>query len=157
VRRALDTGGGAAYPSPDLQWIEDRFWVWIHYGAAKIGRGELFEAVDFIGYLRKLVLGPLALQRDGARPDGVRRVEELPPDVVSALLATVATYDPSSCHRALSATIALYRDLRAALAPPSLVQHPAAEAASVAYLDAIGRTLGSDGPGAGAHAVSVTP
>jgi hypothetical protein len=145
VRRALDTGG-AAYPSPDLQWIEDRFWVWIHYGAAKIGRGELFEAVDFIAYLRKLVLGPLALQRDGARPDGVRRVEELPPDVVSALLATVATYDPSSCHRALSATIALYRDLRGALAPPSLEQHPAAEAASVAYFDAIGRTLGSDRP-----------
>src|SRR6185295_12839336 len=37
VRRAL-AAGAAAYPSPDLQWIEDRFWVWIHYGATKIAR-----------------------------------------------------------------------------------------------------------------------
>lgn len=27
-------------PFPQLQWIEDRFWVWVHYCATKLGRGE---------------------------------------------------------------------------------------------------------------------
>jgi predicted nucleotidyltransferase len=42
-----------------LQWIEDRFWVWVHYIASKIGRGELFDALDSIGYIRENVLGPM--------------------------------------------------------------------------------------------------
>jgi hypothetical protein len=29
----------SAWPYPDYQWIEDRFWVWIHYATLKIGRG----------------------------------------------------------------------------------------------------------------------
>jgi hypothetical protein len=35
----------AEYPPPRFQWIEDRFWVWVHYIAVKINRGELFEAI----------------------------------------------------------------------------------------------------------------
>jgi len=30
----------AEFPMPDYQWIEDRFWTWIHYALLKIGRGE---------------------------------------------------------------------------------------------------------------------
>ena len=144
VRRAL-ASGPAAYPSPDLQWIEDRFWVWVHYAAAKIGRGELLEAVDFLGALRKFALGPLALQLGGARPDGVRRTEDLSADAMSSLVATVAQYEASSCYGALANAIALYRGQRAALRMPSLVQRSAAEAASVAYLEAVGQTLGVQG------------
>ena len=29
--------------SPDAQWIEDRFWTWVHYAALRIGRAELFR------------------------------------------------------------------------------------------------------------------
>src|SRR2546427_5668258 len=32
----------AEYPQPRVQWIKDRFWVWVHYIAAKITRGALF-------------------------------------------------------------------------------------------------------------------
>lgn len=144
VREALATGT-AAYPAPDLQWIEDRFWVWVHYAAAKIGRGELLETLDLLGALRKLVLGPLALQRAGILPNGVRRVEDLPANAVSNLVATVAGYDPSTCYRALSKAIALYREHRAALAAPTLVYRSAAEAESVAYVDAVRRALGLEG------------
>ncbi len=144
LQQALDADT-AAYPPPDLQWIEDRFWVWIHYASAKVGRGELFEALDLVAYLRKCVLGPLALQRAGVRPNGVRRFEDLPPTTVSGLVATVGAHDPSSCCRALSASIALYREHRAALADPTLVCHSEAEVQSVAYLDAVRRALGLDG------------
>src|SRR6185503_3942643 len=143
VRHAL-AAGSAVYPSPDLQWIEDRFRVWVHYVATKIGRGELLEAVDSLSWLRKLALGPLALQRGSARPDGVRRVEELPPSAASTLFATVATYDPSSCYRALTMAIALYREQRAAVGLRSLVRRSTAEEESVRYLEAVGRTLGVD-------------
>ncbi len=39
------------FPYPDYQWIEDRFWTWIHYALLKIGRGEYLEACDFMGFL----------------------------------------------------------------------------------------------------------
>jgi predicted nucleotidyltransferase len=37
----------ANFPYPDYQWIEDRFWTWMHYVLLKIGRGEYLEALDF--------------------------------------------------------------------------------------------------------------
>jgi hypothetical protein len=141
VRSAL-AAGAAAYPSPDLQWIEDRFWVWVHYAATKIGRGELLEAVDFLGALRRFALGPLALERGGIRPDGVRRAEHLAPGVLAMLVATVAPYDREACYRALLMAIALYRDERAELGSSSLVPRSQAEAEAVRYLDMIGRSLG---------------
>jgi hypothetical protein len=42
---------GSTSPAPlkvDLQWIEDRMWTWVHYGAVKIARGEIFEALAFL-------------------------------------------------------------------------------------------------------------
>jgi hypothetical protein len=53
------TASEAKFPYPDYQWIEDRFWIWIHYALLKIGRGEYLEAYDFLGFLRMTVLGPL--------------------------------------------------------------------------------------------------
>lgn len=56
------------YPRPSLQWIEDRFWVWIHYAGTKLGRGEIFEAIEMLSFLRVTVLGPLALMKNGCLP-----------------------------------------------------------------------------------------
>ena len=67
VRHAL-AAGPAVYPSPDLQWIEDRFWVWVHYAATKIGRGELCEAVDFLEALRRFRLGRLRFSAEARGP-----------------------------------------------------------------------------------------
>lgn len=141
VRRAL-ARGAAAYPTPDLQWIEDRFWVWVHYGATKIGRGEVLEALDFLSAVRRLVLGPLVLQHAGARPDGVRRVERLDPALVGRLRSTVAACDPASCYRALEEAVALYREYRAVLAPAALVCRAQAELEAIRYLEDVGRLLG---------------
>lgn len=127
-------GGAARFPQPHLQWIEDRFWVWVHYGAGKIGRGELFEAVDFLAFLRGQVLGPLALLRAGARPSGVRKLELVAPEFAKELQTTLSTYEPRSCASALSAAIALYRELREQLASNDLQLRRDAEAAAVAYL-----------------------
>ena len=53
--------------------MENRFSIWVHYTAAKITQGELFETIDSLAYLRRHVLGPLGLERRGLRPTGVRR------------------------------------------------------------------------------------
>ncbi|WP_394846522.1 nucleotidyltransferase domain-containing protein [Pendulispora brunnea] len=131
VSRAL-TGARAHYPQPDLQWIEDRFWIWVHYGALKIGRGELFEAIDFIGYLRQQVLGPLLLLRAGKRPTGVRRIEQASPEASAALEKTLCLHDRASCGKALRAAIDLYRELRRG---QDIALRNAAELAAVGYLD----------------------
>jgi hypothetical protein len=51
VRAAL-SATNAVYPPPRMQWMEDRFWVWMHYTAVKIARGELFEAIDALTFVR---------------------------------------------------------------------------------------------------------
>ncbi|HEY4426560.1 MAG TPA: hypothetical protein VGN10_20280 [Pyrinomonadaceae bacterium] len=101
----------AEYPTRSPQWIEDRFWIWVHYAATKIARGELFEAIDFLSFLRGTVLGPLALTRAGARPSGVRKIEMIAPAFAVELRRTVATYDAADCLRALRACVELYRSL----------------------------------------------
>jgi len=130
-------GQPAGYPIPDLQWIEDRFWTWIHYGASKIGRGELFEAIDGLGFIRARVLGPLACLAAGMRPSGVRKLERLLPDRTREFASTLAVHDGRSCAAALRATSDLHLNLRAALASPGLTTHDAAEEAALAYLSEI--------------------
>jgi predicted nucleotidyltransferase len=127
----------ASFPAPDLQWLEDRFWVWVHYGAGKIGRGELFEAHDVLAFLRARVLGPLALQTVKARPSGVRRLEQVAPSWAGEMQATVARYEPRSCAVALGAAAQMYRALRGAVATRELAVRKEAEAAAMAYLDGI--------------------
>jgi hypothetical protein len=129
--------GEARYPEPDLQGIEDRFWVLTHYVAAKVGRGELLEAADALGFIRQMALGPLALASRGARPTGVRKLEQAAPDLAAAIGRTVATADPDACLAALEAAIEVYRRLREKLAAPDLRRHAAAEAAAVAYVGEI--------------------
>lgn len=141
LSRALESGE-ARYPMPDLPWIEERFWVWVHYGALKVGRGELFEAVDFLAFLRAHVLGPLALVEAGAAPAGVRRVETATPERARALCETVAAYDPAACVRGLFAAADLYRALRRSVGAGRVTPNEAAEHTAMAYLNDIARRLG---------------
>lgn len=126
--------GEARYPTPDLPWIEERFWVWIHYAALKIGRGELFEAVDFLAFLRAQVLGPLALMEAGAPPSGVRRLEMAAPARAAQLQETVAAYDTASCIQCLYAAVELYRSLRGSVGSRHLLLNEVAESTAMAYL-----------------------
>jgi len=138
LERAM-LGSRGSWPAPDLQWIEDRFWVWVHYGAAKIGRGELLEAVDMLGFLRARVLGPLVLHAAGAPPMGVRRIETAAPHLAPALARTVAGPEAAALARALLASAGLYRELRERAASAELVRRGDAERESLAYLAAVAR------------------
>ncbi|HEX9391737.1 MAG TPA: hypothetical protein VF928_10550 [Usitatibacteraceae bacterium] len=141
MTRALQNGK-AHYPAPDAQWIEDRFWVWLHYGAAKIARSELFEAMAMLSYLRVHVLGPLGLRQAGATPSGVRKIEQLAPVFAARLVDTVGGHDARDCARALAACAALYRTLRMqAPGHEGLVQRAATETAASDYLATITRAL----------------
>ncbi len=125
-----------AWPRPSWQWIEDRFWVWVHYGATKIARGELFEAEAFLSFLRMTALGPLASLAAGLPARGVRHVERDLPAFAEELRATVATADRAQLWSALRATVGIYGRLRESSAPTSLVRRREAEDAVVAYLAA---------------------
>ena len=102
----------AGYPEPDAAWIEERFWTWVHYGVSKVKRGELYEALDLISFLRARVLGPLILAKAGGKPAGVRRIEAVSPGWADELRKTVAAYEPQSCLRAIASCAAIYRMLR---------------------------------------------
>lgn len=142
VRIAL-AAGTAVWPGPDLQWIEDRFWIWVHYAAAKIARGELFEAIDFLAFLRGQVLGPLALKEASAQPNGVRRLERMAPRRARQMQETVARYDARDLVSSVRAAVALYRELRDHTGGEGLERRSDAEEAAVDFLDSVARGLGN--------------
>ncbi len=131
----------AVYPRPDGQWIEDRFWVWIHYMVTKIVRGELFEAIESLSFLRTNVLGPLALQQAGRRPAGVRRIETVAPRFATALTQTIADHDGDRCFDAVEQCVALYRSVR----DITIQRQEAAEMEALRYLDEQRRSIRSRG------------
>ncbi|GAA1991705.1 hypothetical protein GCM10009754_83060 [Amycolatopsis minnesotensis] len=128
--RAADFAERAGEPPFDLQWLEDRFWVWVHYGATKLGRGELFEAIGMLSHLRDAVLGPLAARHAGALPRGTRHLETVAPDEARALRATLCGYDRADAGRAFLAAVDLYQRW---LGEPVERRH-VAEALAVQYL-----------------------
>ncbi len=106
----------AKSPYPDFQWIEDRFWIWIHYALQKIGRGEYLEAFDFLGFLRMVVFGPLLHVQNNSLPRGVRKVEtKLIGADLSKLKLTIPYYNRQSLISSLRNAVSLYRQLRAEL------------------------------------------
>lgn len=126
------------YPPIDLQWIEDRFWVWVHYGATKLGRGELFECIDFLSDLRRQVLAPLAKVQAGHLPRGVRKLEkELPHQLADFCQTLPAKHDADEIAQALQHTIRFYCQLRDAIRPPELILRSQAEVASRRYLQTV--------------------
>lgn len=102
-----------AWPDRDAAWFEERFWIWVHYAATKIARGELLEARGMFGFIADQVLGPLFRLRAGKPQRGVRRLEEALPEAASAIAATLAAGDRGEAKASLEAAMGIYRALTA--------------------------------------------
>lgn len=128
----------ASWPQPDLQWIEDRIWTWVHYIAGKAARGEYFECLDGLGFIRARVLAPLLQLKSNTLPRGLRKVEKklTAPDLES-LKITNAQYTKSSILKALDNTISVYRSLRRKLFPDSIELQSKAEKRSMDFFKKI--------------------
>jgi hypothetical protein len=128
----------ARFPYPDYQWIEDRFWTWIHYALLKIGRGEYLEAYDFFGFLRMVVFGPLLHIKNDNLPRGVRKVEtELSSEDLDQLMQTIPDYDRHSLLDSLRTAVSLYRQLRTSLFDESIQLQNKTEQRVLEYFDDI--------------------
>jgi hypothetical protein len=115
---AADVG----WPNKDPQWFEDRAWVWLHYGATRLLRGELFEAIGMLGFFREQVLGPMVRQAAGRPQRGVRRIDG-ESDARAALRGTHPAYDAREIVKALERSIDLYLDLRRGHPPSAPTPH----------------------------------
>jgi len=122
-----------AWPDRDPDWFEARAWVWLHYGAAKVLRGELHEAVAMLGFFREAVLGPMLHRRYDRPQRGLRRIEAQRLDPDGLLTSTFAGHDAAEIRAALLASVDAYVTLRAD-APPSQPVAAMPEALR-AYLD----------------------
>ena len=126
---------------PDLQWIEDRFWTWVHYTCTKIGRGELFDVLSSIDFFRVNVLSPMMQLKNNLKSRGARKVEkELSPPDLENLKITVAQYDRASTIKALDNIISIYRSLRRKLFDDQVVLQSKAEKKSMEYFKTIKNT-----------------
>ncbi len=126
------------FPYPDYQWIEDRFWTWIHYALLKIGRGEYLEAYDFFGFLRMVVFGPLLHIKNGNLPRAVRRVEtDLNEEDLNFLKGTIPGYNRRDLLKSLRNSVTLYLNLRASVFDENIVFHRKVEQRVMEYFKEI--------------------
>jgi hypothetical protein len=109
-----------AWPDRSPEWFETRVWVWLHYGATKWRRGEGFEAIGMLAFLREQILGPMLARRAGKMQRGVRRIEQLGDLPMARLLATTPAHNSEAIREALEAAVSLYLDLRADEPPYNL-------------------------------------
>lgn len=126
-------------PNNDLdpQWLEDRFWVWTHYLATKLARGEIFEVIDGLSYLRVQALAPLARFNEDMPPRGVRFLEQALPHYEGEFRETVPKgYSAEAARDALNACVDLYLDLRESL-PVGIHRRRKAEKAVRVFLEKV--------------------
>lgn len=102
------------------QWYEERIWLWLHYAATKLLRGEYFEAASSLDFIRLMVLGPMLQRNAGVRQRNIRRIEEVP-RARERLVPTMPPYERAAIAEALRRCAALYVELRQADPPPSPV------------------------------------
>jgi hypothetical protein len=96
----------------DLRWMEARIWTWSWYIQSKVLRGELYEALDGLQYVRDQVLFRLLAFGRGDRPAGGRRAEAVVGEHADAFARTVPiALERAAFLEALRAEIDLYRRL----------------------------------------------
>lgn len=109
-----------------VDFLERRFWSWTWYGFAKLLRGERYEALSAIGYLRDKALFPALAARSGSSQRGARRIDELVAAADLPFDATVPRLEDDDLLAALRACVRVYR----ALADPLLAELGVAPAAA---------------------------
>ena len=133
VEARLDAAA-IAWPNASPDWFEQRAWIWLHYGATKLARGELFEAIGMLAFFRDQILGPMLHRRAGRPQRGVRRIEALGEPGVGQLAGTIPTFDAVSVRNAFLVATDMYVDLRTDEPPHQTVRHMPEAIRS--YLDA---------------------
>jgi len=129
----------AAWPQPDFQWIEDRFWVWIHYAASKLGRGELFEVIELLSFLRITVIGPLFHLKYKSLPRGVRKLEFILNEYdLDKLKNTIPVYSFESIKSSIYRIVDIYKELSEALFDDNIIRLQKAESSCLQYLKKVG-------------------
>ena len=108
--RVGDAFGPPYAPDPraDLAWLEDRVWTWACYTQSKILRGELYEALSALSWMREWVLFRVLAVRSSIRVRGARFAEDLVGEHGRRIASTVARPDPGSAMDALRTTVDLY-------------------------------------------------
>jgi len=104
--------GTVFWPNRSPEWFEARIWIWLHYAITKLHRGELYEAIGMLSFIREQVIGPMLYRRAGFNQRGVRRLEANKLDENVDLVKTVAKHDRYSIRDALIAMTGIYLDLR---------------------------------------------
>lgn len=133
----------AEWPQPDFQWMEDRFWTWVHYIASKAARGEYFECIDGIGFIRAKVLAPLLELKSKTAVRGLRKVEtKLTLPDLEDLKITVPQYNRTSILKTLDNSISIYKMLRRKVFDNKVNLQELAEKRAVAYFKKISKDPG---------------
>src|SRR6266540_3561125 len=91
--------------------METRMWAWTWYIQSKILRGELWEAVSALAFVRDTVLFRLLAMHQKIRYRGARFAEKVIGERADAFVRTLGSLDKRSLLEALRTAVHLYVEL----------------------------------------------
>jgi len=127
----------ASFPYPDFQYIEDRFWPWIHYCAVKLGRGEIFELLGTIHVFMGRIIGPMVKIKNGYKPNGTRHLEKQAGAYYDRLVACAPAHNEKDCAVALLTIVELYEELKEELMDETIQRNDRTKQVCEDYLKSI--------------------
>jgi hypothetical protein len=99
-----------------LQTLSQKFWGWVAYTLGKICRGERWEALDNIAWIRNEALLVMLAWAQNAPYEGHRRLESKLDDELAMLFEqSLCSRELDALHNALMAEVRIFRKLRAQL------------------------------------------
>lgn len=126
------------FPYPNYQWIEDRFWIWVHYVTSKLGRGELFEMLDGLNFLNTNVIAPFIQIKNGQLPRGFRRFEKtINVEDILRVKRAQTICDRDDLIKSFEEIISLYKGLREKIFPKEICLQSETEKRSLEYFEEI--------------------
>ncbi|QHE51264.1 aminoglycoside 6-adenylyltransferase [Pontibacillus sp. HMF3514] len=126
-----------SFPYPDFQYIEDRFWPWIHYCSVKLGRGEIFDLLGTIHFFMNHIIGPMVKIKNGYKPNGTRHLEKQAGEYYDRLVACAPAHDEKDCAVALLTIVELYEELKEELMDETIQRNDRTKQVCEAYLKSI--------------------
>ncbi len=103
----------ATFQLADPLVLNQKFRGWCWYVFGKLMRGELWEALEGVSFIRERALLPMINAKNGFVDEGYRRLEKkMDDELAHDLQLTVASYDKEAVFSALLNEITLFRDLR---------------------------------------------
>ncbi|MGL4589174.1 MAG: hypothetical protein ACRCUP_02960 [Mycoplasmatales bacterium] len=94
----------------DWNFVNQKFYKWIHFGIVKLARGEIHEAISCLNMIWSEIIANYYYIERGILPRGMRRIEQIQPELAVKLSEIMPSYELEAVYDSYLKTLELYEE-----------------------------------------------